>query len=213
MRIKKQNSISRKLRLLAAVALIAILGAGVGCAGLAPMRADDPRGLDRKLSTFAWIEDGDLMTLIVDTRATRYREDSAYIPLEVSIANNGLKQVSLNRESFTLLDEEGNRYPLATPSELLNGYDFLDFDRTHLAELRGIIFNRYAAYAYYPSKFSPTRTLRGIVRDTLPLPKFGYTIDVLYFPRPTTGVVGHQFELFVDAPELDDPIFVKFMVQ
>jgi len=195
------------------VLLVLLLAVLSGCAGLAPMRADDPRGLDRKLSTFAWIEDGDVMTLIVDTKATRYREETAYIPLEVAISNNGLKQISLTRESFTLMDEEGNRYPLATPTELMKGYEYLDFDRTHLSELPGIVFNRYAAYAFYPSKFSPTRALGGIVHDSLPLPKFGYTIDVLYFPSPTTGVVGHEFELFVDAPELEDPIFVKFMVK
>ncbi|NIM01294.1 MAG: hypothetical protein GTN89_12530, partial [Acidobacteria bacterium] len=52
-----------------------------------------------------------LMTLIVDTRATRYREQSPYIPLEIAIANNGLRQIALTRESFTLIDEAGNRYP------------------------------------------------------------------------------------------------------
>jgi hypothetical protein len=54
-------------------------------------------GLDEKLSTFAWKEDGNLVALIVDTRAARYSEEASYMPLEISVANRGLKQMVLNR--------------------------------------------------------------------------------------------------------------------
>ncbi len=45
------------------------------------------------------------------------------------------------------------------------------------------------------------------------LPKFGYLVDFLYFPRPKTGVLNQRFELFLDAPELPDPVFVKFEIR
>jgi hypothetical protein len=173
--------------------------------------------VDRKLSTFAFIEEGTLATFIVDTRPTRYREKENYIPVEIAIANRGVRQLSLTRESFTLTDETGNRYPCASPKELLANYDFLDLDR-NLAELGGIVFNRFGAMTAYPSKFSPTRrpSREGestVVTDNIQLPKFGYVLDMLYFPKPATGLVGHKFELAMSTPELTDPIFVKFEVK
>lgn len=194
----------------------AFLTLASACATRQPMTSQTAPDVDRKLSTFAYIEDGKLVTFIVDTRATRYREKEKYIPVEISIANRGVKQLTLTRESFTLADELGNRYPCASPKELLANYDYLDLDR-NLSELEGIVFNRFGAMTYYPSKFSPTRrpgvTTHSVVTDSVQLPRFGYLLDVLYFPQPTTGLKGHKFELTMTAPELTDPVFVKFEVK
>jgi hypothetical protein len=188
----------------------------LACAGRKEMRGQEVTGLDRKLATFSYIESGDLVEFIVSTKPTRYREDGPYIPIEIAIGNRGLKQLTLTRESFILLDENGNRYPAANPKELMQNYDFLDWDR-NLSELPGIVDARYAAFTRYPSKFSPTRQIRtsrsSLVRDMVSLPKFGYLIDYLYFRLPETGVKGHRFELFMQAPELPDPVFVKFEVK
>jgi hypothetical protein len=187
------------------------------CGARQPLQGQETTGLDRKLSTFAYIEDGDLLTLIVDTKATRYREETAYFPLEIAIANNGLRQIVLTRESFTLIDEAGNRYPAASPKELIEGYEFLDLDRDQLAELPGIIFNKFAAFQQYPSMFSPTRNYTfgrsNIVRDMVSLPKFGYLLDFIYFPAPKDGLLGKRFDLFLDSAQLEDPVFVKFEVK
>jgi hypothetical protein len=169
--------------------------------------------LDRKLSTFAWIEEGEIATLIVNTQPARDRDGAPYMPLEIAVANNGLRKLTLTRESFVLVDSEGNRYPLATPAELLEGYDMLEFDR-NLAELEGIVFNKFAAYARYPSNWSPRAApaATSVVIDLVVLPKFGYLIDFVYFPAPVTGIRDRQFELFVESPDLPDPVFVKFEV-
>jgi hypothetical protein len=201
----------RRGTLIAALAAVAC-----ACVTRQPMTEVPTPNIDRKLSTFAYIEEGKLATLIVDTRPTRYREREPYVPVEVAIANRGVKDLTLTRESFTLADEGGNRYPCASPKELLSKYDFLDLDR-NLAELSEIVFNRFGAMTFYPSKFSPTRrpsvrTEATVVTDTVQLPKFGYILDMLYFPSPTTGLKGHKFELTMTAPELTDPIFVKFEV-
>ncbi len=202
-------------RLLLAASILAVALSQLSCLGQQQIRGQETRDLDRKLSTYAWIEKGDLITFIVGTRPARYREDSDYIPLEISVANTGLRRVTLSRESFTLLDSEGNRYPCAGPRELIDGYEFLDLDRAPtLAEMGGLVFDRYAAFTRYPSSFSPTRTaITGVVRDRMTLPKFGYLVDFLYFPRPRTGVLNQRFELFMDAPELPDPVFVKFEIR
>jgi len=198
-----------------------LLAAGVllaaSCATRQPMTGQAAADVDRKLSTFAFIEEGKLATFIVDTRPTRYREGERYVPVEVAIANRGVARLSLTRESFTLADENGNRYPCASPKELLANYDFLDLDR-NLAELDEIVFNRFGAMTPYPSKFSPTRRPSRVgestvIMDSVQLPRYGYMLDMLYFPMPTTGLKGHKFELAMTAPELTDPIFVKFEVK
>jgi hypothetical protein len=203
-------------RSFARVALLLLLLVSVGCGFKETIRGQPTTGLDRKLSTFAYIEDGDLLTLIVDINATRYREGSPYMPLEIAIANRGLRQIVLTRESFTLLDSEGNRYPAASPTELIENYEFLDLDRNQMAEIPGIVFNKFAAMQQYPSRFSPMRTARigesNVVRDLVSVPKHGYIIDFIYFPTPPTGIEGQRFELFVDSESLEDPVFVKFEV-
>jgi hypothetical protein len=207
-----------KWKIPAAVAALLLLLSATACL---ERRSNAPRevgGLDKKLSTFAWQEDGNLVALIVDTRAARYSEEAAYMPLEIAVANRGLKDLILTRESFTLVDETGQKYPAVGPRELMEGYDFLDRDRGTLAELQGIVEAKFAAFTQYPSRFSPSRALtRGsnLVQDSVTLPKFGYLVDFIYFPKPATGLKDHKFELQLASPALpadNNPIFVKFMV-
>ena len=186
-----------------------------GCFARQPLTGQELQGPDRKLSTFAYIEQGDLVTMIVGTRAARYRESSAYIPVEIAVVNHGVRSLSLSRESFELRDAQGNRYPMASARELMQQHDELDYDRAY-AELAQITTTRFAANARYPSNFSPTRAAGNtpaLVRDRIGLPRHGYLIDYVYFPRPSTGILNESFELFLVAPELDDPIFVKFEVR
>jgi hypothetical protein len=208
-------------RKLAAVLALALAPWLASCGTRKPIEGQETTGLDRKYSTFAWIEQGDLVTLIVGTRAARYRENSEFMPLEIAIANNGVKTLVLTRESFVLIDEEGNRYPAAAPRELLEGYDFLDLDRDQLAELGSIVGSKFAAFTQYNSKFSPTRSAAmdlapggtKTVRDMVSLPRYGYLIDYIYFPRPATGILDRRFELFVESQNLPDPVFVRFKVE
>ena len=173
--------------------------------------------LDRKLTTFSYIEDGGLVILIVDIKAARLRDGAGYMPIEIAVANQGLKNLTLTRESFTLIDADQTRYPVASPRELINSYRFLDFDRNSLAELEGIVVDKFATYTRYRSRFTPTRMRRGnqsnLVRDVVVLPKFGYLVDMLYFPLPTNGIRHQRFELFLQSPDLEDPVFVKFEVR
>jgi hypothetical protein len=195
-----------------ATGLTVLLLGTAACAGRVPVegrRADD---LDFKLSTHAWMEDGSIATLIVDTLATRDRGGEAFIPLEVVFANNGLRMITLSRESFTLVDSQGKRYPAAGPRELIEGYALLDQDQ-RIQELEGIVANRFATYQRYESNLSPNVGEPRIVRETVPVPKAGWIHDMLYFPAPPGGVMGQRFELFVGAPELENPIFVKFEVR
>jgi len=198
------------------IAVLVLLVAVPSCATRQPLHGQEVKGFDKKLSTYAYMEEGDLVTLIVNTRPARDKDGQNYMPLELAIANHGMRKLSLTLESFTLLAADGKRYPAATPRELLTGYEMLDFDR-NLAELESITFNRFGAMARYPSNFSPTRAISvggsNLVRDSVGLPKHGYIIDFVYFPAPTTGIRNQPFELFLDSPDLPDPVFVKFEVR
>lgn len=192
-----------------------LLALAAGCGTTREIRGVETRAdVDRTYTRFSYIEDGDLVTLVANTKPTRYREEADFLPLEIGLANRGLRQLTLTRESFTLVDEGGQRYPVVTPRELLEGYPYLEMDQ-EVRELRNILPpNKFAAMTRYPSNFSPNRAAAGrIVRDRVSLPKFGYLLDMLYFPTPPGGVLDKKFELIVTAPELEDPIFVKFWVE
>ena len=71
--------------------------------------AADTSGLDYKLSTFAFMEEGDLVTFVVGTRPSGIHHKDPYFPLEIAVANRGLKNLTLTRESFILIDEATNQ--------------------------------------------------------------------------------------------------------
>jgi hypothetical protein len=196
--------------------VLAVLVLAGSCATRQPLTGQETTGFDKKLSTYAYIEEGDLVTLIVDTRPGRDKDGGDFVPFEIAIANTGIRMLTLTLESFTLIDKDGNRYPAANARELLQGYDMLNFDR-NLGELRGIVYNKFGALQAYPSNFSPTQTAEigfsSVVRDLVVLPKHGYLIDFIYFPMPKTGLRDQPFELFVDSPNLEDPVFVKFEIR
>ena len=189
-----------------------VLCAG-GCASHQKITGEPTSALDRKLSTFAFIEEGNLVTFVVGTKAARDRDNSPFMPIEIAVANTGVKTLLVTRESFTLVDEQGNRYPAAAPNELIQGYEFLDLDREAFSELPSILTSKFAAYQRYPSKLSPTREIGSVVRDNVSLPKFGYFFDYVYFPKPSTGIRGHKFDLFLGSTTLPEPVFVKFAVE
>ena len=196
--------------------LAVVAGLLTGCVGRQKIEGDrQAPDLDRKLSTFVYIEEGEIASLIVNTQPARFRDGAPYVPFQIAVANRGLRTMLISRESFELVDEEGNRYPAAGPRELLDGYEYLDLDRTPtLANLEGIIVDRFAANTRYESNFSPTRTaISGTVRERVVLPRHGYIVDFIYFPAPRSGVKGHRFDLFLRAPEMRDPVFVKFEVR
>jgi hypothetical protein len=195
------------------VATLLVLGLfPLSCATREPIRGREVTGLDKKLSKFAFIEEGKIITLIVDMWPARDRDDQAYMPLEIAVANTGVRSLALSRESFTLIDEEGNRYPMASPTELIDHYPMLDFDR-NLAELEGIAFAKFSAFTRYDSNFSPLNEPGRVIIDKTNVPRFGYVIDFIYFPKPVTGILGKKFELFLDSPQLEEPVFVKFEVR
>jgi hypothetical protein len=197
-----------KLKGSVAVALVFVtMVAWTGCS---PSGGKRPADTDPRLSQSTYLEEGNLVALIVGTRVTRYREKKPYIPLEIAVVNKGLESLSFTAESFTLVDDEGNRYSTVGFDELTKGYGNIDLDR-RLGEVPPVVRGTRQGYTELPSTL--TGSFDKPITQKVFLPKFGYITDIIYFPTPASGVKGRKFELFLDAPELEDPVFVRFAVR
>ena len=164
---------------------------------------------DPKLSISTYIEEGDLVGLVAGTRLTRTRSEREVIPVEVAVANLGLPGLTLTEESFVLRDAQGHREAVAS-GEALDRYGSTDVDRRQ-QELPPVVRGKWNGFR--PVFMNFTRSFdEPTVTASLALPRFAYGVDILYFPRPAGGVRGKTFELELSAPELPDPVYVRFAV-
>ncbi len=189
----------------------------IACSGAQPTARPSPSSLSHKLSTYAYAGYGDEITVITGARAARHRDSAPYMPVEIAVAYRGTGALRLTRESFALIDERGDRYRAAGPRELSAEYDFLDMDRSVLADLPAVARTAFVEYRYYPHKFTPTTSTSSgartnLSRNTIQLPRFSYLTDFIYFPRPSTGVKGHRFTLLLEPQSLADTVIVVFSV-
>lgn len=167
--------------------------------------------LDPKYDRFTYTLESDKVLVGVTTFVARYREKDEYVPLEIGVANKRLNKLTLTRDSFTLIDELGNEYPLASPEELLDNYrkQSVDLRIAHIIHISRSLFGGLSSVS---SNFQPNRPGHSLVWDKVELPRTYFMIDVLYFQRPATGIKGKKFELRVSTPELEEPIQVRFMI-
>lgn len=201
----------RSIPFLSAAVLLALSG----CAPvLQPQETTVEEGrLDPKLAQATWIEEGSQVAFIVSTRAARYRLDQPFLPFEIAVVNRGLEGMTLTRESFTLVDARGNRYPMAGRQELYEDYGgSTDVDRRNFTEATPIVLGKYQGYSYVRSNFTPGFD-NSIAVDRIALPRFSYILDFVYFPTPPGFVEGEPLELLLSAPELENPVFVRFTVR
>ena len=167
--------------------------------------------LDYKLGPFTYMEEGKLVSLAVGTEATKDREKEKYIPLHFAFANRGAPTLTLTRESFTLQDENGKRYPLASLQEVNQSYGPSAMDR-HFTTTFDMFRTRLSTFELAESNFFPERSSGRVVIDRVEVPRFYYVLDFLYFPHPDEQVVGRRFELHVKPGGTPDEFFVKFLV-
>jgi hypothetical protein len=200
-----------RLRLVLPI-LFAIAALAPACIiGGSNRRAQRPGELDYKLGPFTYMEEGKLVSLAVGTEATKERENEKFIPLHLAFANRGAPTLTLLRESFTLQDENGKRYPLASLRELGDTYGPTSMDR-HFTTTFDMFRSRLDVFTRVDSNFFPERASGGIVIDRVEVPRFYYLLDLLYFPHPDDQVVGRRFELHVKPTGTADEFFVKFLV-
>jgi hypothetical protein len=183
-----------------------------GCGGPPLVKPVPDARLDPSLAPQTWIEEGNLVALVVSTRAARGRLGEAYLPIEIAVVNKGLSVLTLTPESFVLVDARGARYPLASRSEIRSAYGgSVDAD-TRNVEAARIVPLKFESYRELDSNFAPSSQASAAI-DSIPLPIFTYVLDFLYFPRPADLRQGEPLELTVSSPELEDPVYVRFTVR
>ena len=169
--------------------------------------------ISRTLTPFSFIEEGKLVILIVGVEAARFREDAEFVPLAVAVGNKKVRPaLRVTRESFYLVDPEGNRIEQAAYEEVLDRYSNMDMDRRLLGD-RGFILTKFDVYMRIPARFFPLPGRAGVVNDRVEIPTLGYMENVLYFPMPAGGLKGRRFDLFLDCQPLEDPVFVTFEIR
>ena len=176
-----------------------------------PAKGIQPEELDPKYDQFTYVVEGESVAVGIASYVTRYREKEEYIPLEIGVANKMLDKLTLTRNSFLLIDEQGNEYSLTPVEELLENYKKQEAD-LRLSHIIQISRSLFGGLDQVESNFQPGRVSDKLVMDRVELPKWYYMIDMLYFQRPATGIKGKKFTFRFNAPELEKPIQVRFRV-
>lgn len=202
-------------RTLAVAGLAAVLVVA-GCATSQNLPREG--GLHPRLTQTTYIEEGNLMSIAVDAQAASHREKQPFIPLAVAVGNRTMDRLTINRESFTLVDEEGNRYPLATVAEARKLGNLATADYRISEQFFESISTNYMNYRLQNGTFFPLLTGstttggRGTVVEKVEMTDQMWFVDMLYFPHPKGDIMGKRFELWLSAPELPEPVFVKFRI-
>ena len=171
--------------------------------------------LDERHDLNTWVNKEGPIDLAVNVYVSRGSEGREYFPLEIAIANPTQKGISLTRDSFTLYDQAGTAYPVATPKEIIKKYHRLGSDRTKLTRNRTMI-PVFQGYQTIRSQMEPNPRpqpgVSNVVMDRVDIPS-GYMIsDLLYFKMPVTKLTGKYLELRMTVKGYDEPMTVKFMV-
>lgn len=200
-----------------AACVVTLLSAGCAMSPNATREVGDDQ-LDRRLLLHTYAEEGALVTFAVNVDATRRREKSPYVPIGIVIANNDVARLTVDRESLTLVDDTGRRYPLATIKDVKSLGPGTLQDLRASNNFAGIYLRRFSGRTRIESVFYPIQVsepgfyARGIVADTIELPRNNWMVDVVYFPHPEGTLLGRHYELWFAPKELEDPVFVKFAI-
>jgi hypothetical protein len=203
----KEPAMSRVARI---AALLPLLFAG--CV-ISKSSGTAPGEIAPKLALSTYYEEGTQIAIVVGVRPALFRKDRQYVPLEIAVVNKGLPGVTVSRESFVLVDPEGDSYPAVSSQELLKANVSRDLD-TRLGEIESVVARRYGqlgrgTYQRVRSNLTPGFD-DAIARDPVPLGRFNYLVDMIYFPNPGLSKKVGPFDVLVRVPELPNPLVVRF---
>lgn len=172
-----------------------------------------PGEISPKLALSTYYEEGTQLAIIVGVRPALFRKDRPYIPLEIAVVNKGLPLITVSRESFVLVAAQGKSLPAVSSEELSHASGSRDLDG-RLGEIESVIERRYGepgrgTYIRVRSNLTPGFD-DAIARDPVPLNRFSYMVDMIYFPNPGLEKGTGPFDLLVRVPELPDPLVVRF---
>lgn len=184
--------------------------------GTQQVETDLPAGLDKKHGAYSYIREDRQVSMLIDYEVARLRKENMYFPLDVMIANNDLKSVTVTRESLILIDANGKAYGMPTIDEIQNKYSNLWADS--LFKYPSVFsddqsLTSFTFYQVQRSNFFPRTAGAARVTDKVIIRPKGYIEDRLYFPMPDAGIDKQKLILRLVAPELDMSFDVVFTVK
>jgi len=181
----------------------------LACIALLPtLPATDPK-TSKSLAFATYKERVNRVTLLVGTFPAALNDHERYIPLMVGLGIRGKGPgMSITPESFILLDEDGNSYPMASYEEILANPKLLSYNSNLIRSQPLVTGEQFANMHPLRSSFFPER---GIVVAEVNLERDNYMIDTFYFPRPLTGLHGVLTLRLSDA-SLEHPVNLRFEV-
>lgn len=142
--------------------------------------------LSKKISIFGYKSEAAGVKMIVDGGVARLRGAEKYVPLLVWLGHDEKKTIHAGRESFMLVDPEGNSCPLPTHSEVVKDYgaNLMSFDHELARKM-----DDYGAMDFLSCKFMkkvaffPNPSSGVIMYDNVELPNRSFFRALLYFPN------------------------------
>jgi hypothetical protein len=159
------------------------------------------------LAPCIYYEDGALVFFAVNAHLARFSLQDDLIPLEIAIANRGLKTLTVISENITLRTDSGQSFPVAQPEESAGSSLRSSFDRNLMpVSFVEILELRFSAYRFVPL----TSGLRGgnqSMSRNAKMARHSWTLAQIWFPSPGENLKGRSYEIWFDAPELPEPVF------
>ena len=194
-------------RVLCALALASV------CAACATARVNEPGtspskpGPSDTLAPSIFYEEGKLVFFGVNAGLARLRPNGKLLPFEIAIENKGLEQLRVSAEYITLRSSDGRTWPVTPPEESEGSTLQSEFDRSRQpVSFQEIVGQRVGNSKYVPSTFG----LRGgniTMSRTAELRRNTWTFSQVWFPNPGGELKGQLFEVWLDSPDLPDPVF------
>jgi hypothetical protein len=161
------------------------------------------------LAPSIFFTEGKLVFFSVNAHLARFRLKDDLIPFEIAVANKGLQNLTVGPEMITLREPKGgSAWPVASLTESLGQSTRTTFDRklmpVPLLDVVRLRFAGYkpvpATYGFRPGDYAMTRTVE--------MTKHRWMYAQIWFPNPGGDLKGKIYEVWLDAPELSDPVFV-----
>ena len=147
--------------------------------------------------------------VIVGTFPAALNDGERYFPLQIAVGVRGKgPELTLTAESFTLVDEDGVVYPMATLEEIRAEAGMIQFNEQVFRQNPLNVGGQYVNSRFVISDFYPAV---GVQIATIHLSRESYFADAIYFPRPNIGLAG-VLTLRIQPSGQDEPIDVRFEV-
>jgi len=158
------------------------------------------------LSPTIYYEEGSLVFLAVDLNLSKYQLEADLIPVEIGIFNKGLQNLTVGPELITLRSRNNESWPVASAKESSGNSLRSSFDRNRQpVTLIELIDQRFGNSRFKSS--TGVRQGNATMNRTVSLLQREWTSAQIWFPNPGGELKGAIFEVWLNSPDLPDPVF------